>query len=128
MMSPSLVLLLLEGEQEVVKQLVPEVGLIQVGGVTCPRQHLGLGGAGEQRQIIPRPEYGEIYTLVYLDNRSPVSQASVPFPVHDHGGQPEVGEHSPALGGGDRCHRYPGPQRGSSLVPDKCHKHHPMFW
>ena len=30
-----LVLLLLDGDQEVVKQLVPELGLIQVGGVTC---------------------------------------------------------------------------------------------
>ena len=61
-----LVLLLLEGDQEVVKQLVPELGLIQVGGVTCSRQHLGLGGAGEQSKIISRPEYGEINTLILI--------------------------------------------------------------
>ena len=43
---------LLEGDQEVVQQLVPELGLVQVGGVPSPRQHLGLGGAGEQAQVI----------------------------------------------------------------------------
>ena len=51
--------LILDGRQEVEEQLVPQPGLVQVGGVTRPRQDLGLGGAGQQSQVISRPEYGE---------------------------------------------------------------------
>ena len=35
---------------------MPQPGLVQVGGVTRPWQHLGLGGAGQQNQVISRPE------------------------------------------------------------------------
>ena len=51
--------LLLDGHQEVKEQLVPQPGLVQVGGVARPWQHLGLGGAGQQSQVISRPEDDE---------------------------------------------------------------------
>ena len=54
-----LVLLLLDGNKEVVQELVPQPGLVQVGGVTSPRQLLGLSGAGEQSQVIPGPEHDQ---------------------------------------------------------------------
>ena len=65
--SPLVPPLILDGRQEVEEQLVPQPGLVQVGGVTRPRQDLGLGGAGQQSQVISRPEYGEESKNTCLD-------------------------------------------------------------
>ena len=43
---------MLEASKEVVEELVPELGLVQVGGVPGPWQHLGLGGARDEGEVL----------------------------------------------------------------------------
>ena len=81
-----------EGGDEVVEELVPEVGLVKVSRMLGSRQDLRLGTAGDQTEVLGRAE----------------SQRSVQLAVHDHGRDLQTREEVPAVPGRDRGHGHPG--------------------